>query len=94
MARGVNHTAVGRGIHHFHGVTDPAKAEAARGISDIGELPRQTFDQSDFKCLCHGHYPEISATVLPRLAAISSGVRNLAKASIVARTTLIGFRDP
>ena len=44
--------------------------------------------------LGHDPYPASSATLLPRLAAMSSGVRSFASASIVARTTLIGLREP
>ena len=42
----------------------------------------------------HDVQPTISATLLPRLAAMSSGVRSLPSASMVARTTLMGLREP
>src|ERR1019366_209902 len=42
----------------------------------------------------HEALPRMSSRLLPRLAAISSGERTLASALTVARTTLIGLREP
>ena len=49
-------------------------------------------------CFCLGNVsnpqPKISSAVLPRFAAICAGERICDNAFIVARTTLIGLREP
>ena len=49
---------------------------------------------ADFLAHAHQALPRMSSTLLPRLAAMSSGERTLASALTVARTTLIGLREP
>src|SRR5579863_9744192 len=49
---------------------------------------------ADFLAHAHQALPRMSSTLLPRLAAMSSGERTLASAFTVARTTLIGLREP
>src|SRR5260370_19009873 len=103
MTGGIAHAAVGRRIRHDHAVADPAQPQAFDRTANAGQLAENTLDQSHFErlfrgcsvCLCLGHdQPTSSSTVLPRFAAMSSGVRILARASIVARTTLMGLREP
>src|SRR6478735_2328704 len=48
--------------------------------------------RTDFVAMCT--YPRMSSTDLPRFAAMSSGERRPASAPKVARTTLIGLREP
>ena len=45
-------------------------------------------------CCVHALQPVISSRLLPRFAAISSGERIFASAFTVARTTLMGLREP
>src|SRR5882757_2090691 len=102
MARRIDHAAIGRRIRHHDAMSDPAQPQALHGSANTGQLPVDASDQRDFDRLpgrliwCFGRHdqPTISSTVLPRFAAMSSGVRSLAKASMVARTTLMGLREP
>ena len=76
-------------------LADAAQAQAARGRGDVVQLSVQTLHQRELDLfVCHGVQPVISSSVLPRLAAISSGERIFASALMVARTTLIGLREP
>src|ERR1700683_3656926 len=94
VAGGVHHAAIRRSVRHRHGMADAAQPQAPRRIADVGQLARQAPDQGDFDCLLCHDTPVISATLLPRFAAMSSGVRSWAGAPMVARTTLIGLREP
>ena len=62
--------------------------------------PKTLFTSVTLICFGFGHgsslpgQPRISSTRLPRFAAMSSGDCALVNAFIVARTTLIGLREP
>jgi len=67
------------------------RAEAAMLFS----CPCRLLTSVTFSCLsAMAVKPVISSRLLPRFAAISSGERIFASAFMVARTTLIGLRDP
>ena len=75
------------------------QAEATRRCAVPRELAEGTLHERDLDGLLrfvlrHVGQPVISATVLPRLAAMRSGAGMLVSAFIVARTTLIGLREP
>jgi len=73
-----------------------SKPRQALLVPRLAVKPALEQRQSDLFILLGHDEPQamISATVLPRLAAISSGERIRVSASSVARTTLIGFREP
>ncbi len=83
-------------------VADAAQAEAAhRGamalqLSEdaLHERHLDLFRLAMTRCFVDAAQPRISSTRLPRFAAISSGDCMLVSAFIVARTTLIGLREP
>ena len=67
------------------------------------QLPERASHQRHFDAVrdalrggafCHVGQPVISATLLPRLAAMRSGDGMTVSAFMVARTTLIGLREP
>jgi hypothetical protein len=78
------------------------QAETGQALRVPRRAAMPAFDQRqpDFvAALCHDFikplaYPVISSNVLPRFAAIVCGERMPASAFSVARTTLIGLRDP
>src|SRR6185437_11098763 len=97
--RGLDHAAILRSIGDRDRLADAPQAEAARAGGDVGELTVQALDERDLQllswCCVHVRQPVvISSRVLPRFAAISSGERIFASAFTVARTTLIGLREP
>src|SRR5438874_2245584 len=95
VSGGGDHAAVRRGVRHGHALVNAAQPEAARGRSDVPQLPVQAPHQRHFELpVRHGPQPVISSRLLPRLAAISSGERIFASAFMVARMTLIGLREP
>ena len=95
IAGGGNHAAVLTRVSHRHALANAAQPEPARGGRDALQLPVQAPDQRHFQLsVRHGRQPVISSRLLPRFAAISSGERIFASAFMVARTTLIGLRDP
>jgi len=77
-----------------------AQAEATHRCLDVLQLTREALRQRDRDLLVGhvrifpGDQPRISSTDLPRLAAMSSGDLAAASAFTVARTTLIGLREP
>ena len=76
-------------------LVDAAQAQTTRRSGDVLQLPVQALHQRYLDLLvCHDVQPVISSRVLPRLAAMSSGERIFDRAEIVARTTLIGLREP
>ena len=76
-------------------LVDAPQAKTTRGSGDVLQLPVQALHQRYLDLLvCHVVQPVISSRVLPRLAAMSSGERIFDRAEIVARTTLIGLREP
>src|SRR5579885_2520528 len=96
MRRGLDHPAVLRSVCDRDGLVPPAKPEPAHGRRDARELAVSAFDQRHAQMIPGriGAHATISSRLLPRFAAISSGERTLDSASIVARTTLIGFLYP
>src|SRR6185437_3597776 len=96
--RGLDHAAILRSIGDRDRLVDAPQAEAARAGGDVGELTVQALDERDLQllalCCVHARQPVISSRLLPRFAAISSGERIFASAFTVARTTLMGLRDP
>src|SRR6185437_5213 len=95
---GLDHAAVLRRVGDGDRLADAAQPEAARAGGDVGKLAVQALDERDLQlfalCCVHARQPVISSRLLPRFAAISSGERILASAFTVARTTLIGLREP
>jgi hypothetical protein len=95
---GLDHAAILRSVGDRDCLVDAAQAEAASAGGDVGELAVQALDERDFQllalCCVHARQPVISSRLLPRFAAISSGERICASAFTVARTTLIGLREP
>jgi len=75
-----------------------SQAEPDEALSVPGFTVKTAFHQRHSKflsLLCHiKSQDRISATDLPRFAAISSGECIRINASSVARTTLIGFLEP
>src|SRR4029077_469471 len=92
---GGNHAAVLTRVRHRHALANAAQPEPARAGRDALQLPVQAPHQRHFQLFVrHDRQPVISSRLLPRFAAISSGERIFASAFMVARTTLIGLRDP
>src|SRR5262245_35258389 len=95
VLRGLDQAAVLRRVEHFHRVMPAAQAQTFHRSRYVAELAMVTANLGDLDAtLAHELTPRISSTVLPRLAAISSGARVLASALMVARTTLMGLREP
>src|SRR5262245_7065222 len=94
MGGGVDHPAVLRGVLHRDRVMTAAQAQAPHRRGDVRELSVNTLEERHLEGACHDAYPVISSSVLPRFAAMSSGERMLERALMVARTTLIGLREP
>src|SRR5512139_914563 len=98
VARSVQHAAdLGR-VRHDHGLVHAAQAETARRGAVPVQLSEGALHERDADALGallgHVGQPVISATVLPRLAAIRSGAGTRVRAFMVARTTLMGLREP
>src|SRR5256885_4369146 len=92
---GGNHAAVLTRVRHRHALVNAAQPESARGGRYALQLPVQALHQRHFQLFVrHGRQPVISSRLLPPSAAISSGERIFASAFMVARTTLIGLREP
>src|SRR5579863_9401248 len=98
VLRGLDHAAILRGVDDRDRLVDAAQSQAARAGGDVGELAVQALDERDLQLLAlhcvHARQPVISSRLLPRFAAMSSGERIFASAFTVARTTLIGLREP
>src|SRR5881394_2685222 len=97
---GVDHSAVLRRVCDFDRLVRLAQAEPAYRRRDVLQLAREALHQRDLdlfvchECVIQRPYARISSSVLPRLAAMVSGEFTLASAMTVARTTLIGLREP
>src|SRR5262245_35684221 len=86
-----DHPAHGRRVLELDRLVQPAEAEAAHGLPVPGAARDRALDQCHLDLLLLSHRQSqsvMSATFLPRLAAISAGVRILRRPSSVARTTL------
>src|SRR5688572_17712343 len=102
VANLVDHAAILGRVFDLDGLVPITQAETLRAL----RMPRRTAEtapkerQPDVLAaafsLSHvsNPQPKISSTVLPRFAAICAGERIAASAFIVARTTLIGLREP
>src|SRR5512143_1030799 len=78
MLRSIDHAADLLGVGDDHRLVHPAQAEAAHGRAVTVQLPERASHQRHLdvlgRCgLWHVVQPAISATVLPRLAAMRSG---------------------
>ena len=76
-----------------------AQTEPLRALRMPGRTAEPALQQREPKLLFYlsprmDPQPKISSTVLPRFAAICEGERICDSAFIVARTTLIGLREP
>src|SRR5690606_1907480 len=101
---GADHAANLRRIAQHHGVANATQPKATHRCAVLRDLAVHALHQRDLDRLFFGHLGRphepvaalgrISSTRLPRLAAISSGDWMLMSAFIVARTTLIGLREP
>src|ERR1700685_1182171 len=96
MLGGLRHATVLGRVGHGHALVAPTQPKAAHRLRDVRELSVHAPQERDLQLFvaCHRRYPVTSSRLLPRLAAISSGERTRLSAAIVARTTLIGLRDP
>ena len=98
MLCGVDHATRFRRIDYDSAVANMSQPEAAHARLMGPDLAMDTLDERHFEGLalnvCHKFQPRISSTCLPRFAAISSGERACDKAFMVARTTLMGLREP
>src|SRR5690606_1328355 len=102
----VDHAPVGGRVLHFHRVADPAQTQAGQaGLVVCQHAGRTLHLRYLDRLVCHvcyvsrtsavpGLQPEISSTVLPRFAAISSGARMAFRPLKVARTTFTGLVEP
>lgn len=93
-----NHPSMFWRIGHFDALVPLSQSQPAERLGVARLAVKATLHQRHFEFLVLLRHIEpqvvISVTVLPRLAAISSGDRMRINASSVARTTLMGFRDP
>src|SRR5688572_32786220 len=97
----VDHSAILRSVRNLHRLVTAAQTESAHRRLDVFQLTGQALLERDLDVLagCHGQFfltdqPRISSRDLPRFAAMSSGDLAAASAFTVARTTLMGLREP
>ncbi len=95
MPRSPDHAANFWRVSDRHHLMPLAQTKSAHRLSDVGFLTVNALGERDMKFfVSHDVQPVMSSTRLPRLAAISSGERSEASALTVARTTLMGLREP
>src|SRR5688572_15062041 len=94
MPGGIDHSAYRRRVFHYHAMTNAAQSKTTHRSNDVLQMAGSALHLRQFDLTAHVLAPIICSSVLPRLAAISSGARMLDRASMVARTTLIGLREP
>src|SRR5699024_11346468 len=95
----VDHAAVFRCIGDRHRLMHAAQAQTTHTGTVIPETSGGTLDERNLDLVfCISHflplYAVSSSTRLPRLRAISSGSCMLRRPSTVARTILMGLREP
>src|SRR6266403_1312725 len=91
----VDHAAHSRCVLELARLVDPFQTQAQNRGPVVGAGTRNALDQRHrHRFFRHFAPPVMSSTDLPRLAAISAGVRNSCSAFRVARTMLYGLVDP